>query len=998
MSTALKNLISLITNASKPSENSANRIGSALNLLDVEKRDLSDSYSKAETLDKINEVKALAVSGTTFVGDLKPGDSLPSGDFWAFAESGIYGAPVNVTIPDGAFGIISRIGTSISSILINAEVASNISEWTAKNYNAGNTVIKDNYLYYVAAGQNVYPTDIPGISTKWVRLDKPLTILNPSNSLDSISSQGTDLYLKKIGVKENGKPTIYIDDTLYTDAGKAVLIGSGNIAGEALLNSTDFIELPLGWGSINFYQPPTNTYGLAFYDSNKTFLGGSNYAPVQDSYMTLNKSDNAAYPRARYIKHTKYATGNFALKNRLLIINNNSLPLSIDAIVKNLDYDKWKIAQENAGNTVAEYNFDLLNIQQTAGVKKIEYLDIQNFTEFYISLLQSNLYKISLFDSSFTKLVDISADLDLSQNYKVVKTSDYPTARYITIYGLDSIKDKFKFSVGFPKNNKQVDGEGKIKTVLNLRGKVVEYLDFNDSDFPLIGQRRLVNGSVDASFTTHRATNLIRLPENWQYIQYDALLSSTYGLVFFDINKKFIKGISNPSVTFQGVNTVNYFDVPNAYYFAYSYTSTFRSLNFRIVSNRTLETKELQKFEGRISNLDISDFDKWNLENPANKVTKEVIFDSTTVSGKPYPRIPGAIVTNALTYIGATEVRSTPADIGNYDLYINRKAQGGSWQTQNVFPYDSASYGRCMNPSFIVDRTGAHGTVGRIYLFVATVKDPNKLAYDSPASELDLLYKFSDDDGLTWSAAQSLKSLWGASYKASLVAPDNGIQLTNGTFVIPCMGLIGTTWFSGIAYKKVGENWVFSELTPHTYDNESAVVEFQPNRVLLNCRTDPFGTFTSRERSVYEYDFTLNKFLSHESDKTFNGFISCQGSMLKIKVGTKDIFLFSYCDKSNIANPQAESSRYNQTIWASIDCKKWIRVYVANHAVSWGYGVMSFYNGKLIYVYEAPNFKIEIQDLTPLLNKIDFDVTVNINLSAEEKLNRLIYKQNNWIY
>jgi hypothetical protein len=124
MSTQLANQIQLIKNATIPGENTANRVGTTLELLNIEKRDTLDSFSKAETLDMINQVKALVVTGSLFVGDITPSESFPSGDLWGFAGAGTYPNAGGIVIPVGAFAILSRINSVWESTPVSIPVNS----------------------------------------------------------------------------------------------------------------------------------------------------------------------------------------------------------------------------------------------------------------------------------------------------------------------------------------------------------------------------------------------------------------------------------------------------------------------------------------------------------------------------------------------------------------------------------------------------------------------------------------------------------------------------------------------------------------------------------------------------------------------------------------------------------------------------------------------------------------------------------------------------------
>ena len=112
-----------------------------------------------------------------------------------------------------------------------------------------------------------------------------------------------------------------------------------------------------------------------------------------------------------------------------------------------------------------------------------------------------------------------------------------------------------------------------------------------------------------------------------------------------------------------------------------------------------------------------------------------------------------------------------------------------------------------MNPSFVIDRTGVHGVVGRIYMFVAAFKLNANWSSNS-TEQADCVYTYSDNDGVTWSSLVSIKSAWDLSdYEFAIPAPNNGIQMKNGSLAIP-MFVKGSR--SGAIIKDVGGEWRFT--------------------------------------------------------------------------------------------------------------------------------------------------------------------------------------------
>lgn len=202
MSVELDNIIQLIKNAKLPGENTAVRVGTSLEFLNSEKANKSESFTKSQTLDLINQVKALMVTGSNFIGSIKPTSTIPTGDVWGFAQAGTYPNANGIVIPSGSFGIISRIGNTWDSVIIEADINSieniektntsglvdtytiymsngttfefevingeNLTDWSAKTYPEKSSVIYDDSIYRVKDGQTALANDIPGASDKWV--------------------------------------------------------------------------------------------------------------------------------------------------------------------------------------------------------------------------------------------------------------------------------------------------------------------------------------------------------------------------------------------------------------------------------------------------------------------------------------------------------------------------------------------------------------------------------------------------------------------------------------------------------------------------------------------------------------------------------------------------------------------------------------------------------------------------------------------------------------
>ena len=187
-------------------------------------------------------------------------------------------------------------------------------------------------------------------------------------------------------------------------------------------------------------------------------------------------------------------------------------------------------------------------------------------------------------------------------------------------------------------------------------------------------------------------------------------------------------------------------------------------------------------------------------------------------------RIPSAIITNEGSILLSCESRSEMADKGEIEILVARlERRKKNWHIRKVIAHNAKSYGRSMNPIFVIDRFGVHGRKGRIYLFAAHMKKPD-YGVNQTTEDADFVYKYSDDDGLSWSSETSLKHLWDTTkYQAIYPSACNGIQTSDGTLLVPTMITKDNKWRSGMLQKRPDKDWMFSSPTIYDGDNESSV-------------------------------------------------------------------------------------------------------------------------------------------------------------------------------
>ncbi|MDR2951406.1 MAG: glycoside hydrolase [Prevotella sp.] len=366
-------------------------------------------------------------------------------------------------------------------------------------------------------------------------------------------------------------------------------------------------------------------------------------------------------------------------------------------------------------------------------------------------------------------------------------------------------------------------------------------------------------------------------------------------------------------------------------------------------------------------NLDALDIKSFNSQN-VNKITETKIFDSNDIAGKPYSRIPTIIIANNGNILAACEKRKDEHDKGEIDILLALSEDGGKTYFKTVLFEYEAEHGRKMNPCFVIDRNGTHGKTGRIYCFVISSVPTWKLSYELEKGEANTLYRYSDDDGLTWSETLTLEHKIPKECTIFGPSPSNGIQLENGTLVIPAfITLTDRSSRTGIIFKTPNGKWEFNyiNLQQSKEENESTIIALgEGNQILLNTRTEKYN----KDRHIY-YSNNIEEGMTgkeitwniHSSNSKFRISGPCQGSLEVTLSDLRPVYLFSH--------PYNDNPRRRICIWKSFDLEQWTPTYLLTTGRSAGYSVLTYYKDKLLAIYESdPNvFECTIQDLSPLL-------------------------------
>jgi len=352
--------------------------------------------------------------------------------------------------------------------------------------------------------------------------------------------------------------------------------------------------------------------------------------------------------------------------------------------------------------------------------------------------------------------------------------------------------------------------------------------------------------------------------------------------------------------------------------------------------------------------------DEFNTDNSDYKITDNVIFKSGVDTGSgtgSFRRIPSVAITNKGNYIAACEDRPTVADETNTSiLFARRNYSATTWEYRTLLAYDESASLKYMNPMFVIDRTGVHGAKGRIYLWVLAYRKDMSTnqakAVSATTEEGDSLYMYSDDDGKTWSNPISTKDKWNSTkFKCSWVAATNGIQMSDGTLVLPAMATkTDNNWYSGLIYKRVGSDWKYSNTTPHAGDNEVAIFEGNDGKLYLNARSNDKNATPSYKRNCYTYDFVNDTFTAVSNDFDPRQ-LECQADIDKIE--NMYVMSFDYNTNMNTA-ASTYNKRMNMSLWVSNDgINGWTRSVEIQNGSNLGYSNMDYFEKDLAYVYEG---------------------------------------------
>lgn len=322
----------------------------------------------------------------------------------------------------------------------------------------------------------------------------------------------------------------------------------------------------------------------------------------------------------------------------------------------------------------------------------------------------------------------------------------------------------------------------------------------------------------------------------------------------------------------------------------------------------------------------------------ASQITLDstVVFEPLKDFNSKYFRIPFLTSTPKGALIAGSDVRYTDgSDYNQIDIGIARSEDGGkTWiDKQIVFKNNGIhEHSRKMDGCIVVDKV-----TQRIFLFALSL-DLHMHLDSTDNKHQSFVYKYSDDDGLTWSEEISLRHFYDDDCILFFQGPGNGIQLQDGTLVIPIQRWVPVPHRdrsqAGIIYSKDhGLTWEKCETLIDTYTSESAVVEYKPNEILISCRSP-----LTEARGFYVTNNLGKTWTPHISHDTLLEFGGCQSAFLKITAPNQKTYAL------HTAPQQTHSpwERNKLTLMCSDNYTHWNYIAEIIHMPNDGYTCMTY--------------------------------------------------------
>ncbi len=259
---------------------------------------------------------------------------------------------------------------------------------------------------------------------------------------------------------------------------------------------------------------------------------------------------------------------------------------------------------------------------------------------------------------------------------------------------------------------------------------------------------------------------------------------------------------------------------------------------------------------------------------------------------------------------------------------LSRSPDGGkTWEPMRTI-MSMGTYGGlppeqngCSDPGIIVD-----GKTGEIFCFAIWMHgkpghhqwfdDGSEPGYEIGKSAQFLMVR-SRDDGRTWSQPENLtRSVKRAEWWLLAPAPTQGMQLADGTLVMPVQGRdeSGRDFSTVMTSADHGIHWITGSPAPFKDCSECQAVELGDGSIMLNARSERVG---DTHRAVFVTADLGRTWRTHATSRhaLIEPPTGCNGSIFRMDYrtagGARHILLFS--------NPHSETDRVDQTVQVSFD-------------------------------------------------------------------------------
>jgi sialidase-1 len=224
-------------------------------------------------------------------------------------------------------------------------------------------------------------------------------------------------------------------------------------------------------------------------------------------------------------------------------------------------------------------------------------------------------------------------------------------------------------------------------------------------------------------------------------------------------------------------------------------------------------------------------------------------------------RIPAIVCTNRGTLLAFCEGRKlSSADTGQNELVLKRSTDNGAtWSPLQMIV--SGPDLTINNPAPVVDRNT--GTIWLVFT-AGNAKEGETAILMHKAPARTVWTTCSKDDGCTWADAKEIASTASlSSWRWYATGPCHGIQLSNGTLMVPCNhsnNVFQRSWKSHVIFSTDrGETWQRGG-SASAYTNEPTRAELSEGRLYLNMRS-----YKKRFRRAIAHSTDLGKTWRHAS-------------------------------------------------------------------------------------------------------------------------------------